>query len=456
MIDCMGREMDRVFDYVDGHASEYVRNLQALVRQPSISARGEGIAETAEMVRDALGAIGAEVEVLRMEGAAPLICAEIAGESSRTILFYNHYDVQPPEPMEAWRHGPFAAEIDGGRVYGRGTADNKGDLLARINAVDALRRAAGSLPATVKFVVEGEEEVGSPNLESYASRHPERFRADACIWETGGRDREGRLEITLGCKGLCYAQLEAEGAAYDRHSSLAGVVPNPAWRLVWALASLKNDREEIMIPGFYDAVRRPSDEEVGFVDRLPASKDPAAGLGDVGDLVLGLSGRDAARRLYFEPTCNICGLSSGYEGPGSKTVLPSRAMAKVDMRLVPDQDPDDIARKFEAYLASRGFGDIRVTWLGKERPARTDPGARIVKVVREAIREFYGWEPGILPTSTGTGPLYHVATRFGVPSVGVGIGGPESRVHGPDENVRIADYLEGIKWMANVIAHFAR
>ncbi|MGE5586456.1 MAG: M20/M25/M40 family metallo-hydrolase [Bacillota bacterium] len=447
--------MNEVFDYVDRHASEFVRELQGFLRQPSISAQGKGVEDAARVVERMFSSLGATVQVLRAGEAAPLVTAEIPGGGERTLLFYNHYDVQPPEPLDRWQHDPFGAEIDGGKVYARGVADNKGDLVARVKAVQALLDTRGSLPVTVKFVAEGEEEIGSPNLERYAREHPEVFRADACIWETGGRDEEGRLEITLGCKGLCYAHIEVDGGSFDLHSSLAAVVPNPAWRLVWALSSLKNDREEVLIPGFYDDVREPSPGEVALIEKLPADPGRLAKQFGVDRLVLGLVGTEALKRLYFGPTCNVCGLSAGYEGPGSKTVLPSRAMAKLDMRLVPDQRPTDITRKFEDYLRTKGCGDFRVTWLGAEHPARTDPDSRIVKVLRETVVELYAKEPLVFPTSAGTGPMYQVAAQFGTPAAGIGIGNVGSRVHGPDENVNVSDFLEGIKYMALVLERFA-
>ncbi len=443
--------MREVFDQIDRQAPEYVRELAALLRQPSISARGEGIEDAAKMVEKMLEAVGANVSSLSVEGSPPVICGEIAGETRRAILFYNHYDVQPPEPVDRWTHEPFGAEIDAGKIYARGSADNKGDFVARVKAVEALLAVRGRLPVTVKFVVEGEEEIGSPHLERIAAEHPRLFEADACIWETGGRDPEGRIEITLGCKGLCYAQVEVEGASFDLHSSLAAIVPSPAWRLAWALGSLKNDKEEILIPGFYDDVRPPTADEAQLVENLSVSQERLVELYGVEGFVLGLSGRDVLKRLYFEPTCNICGLSSGYEGPGSKTVLPNHAMAKIDMRLGPDQRPGDIARKFENHLRAKGFADFKVTWLGAEHPVRTDPKARVVGIVREVVEELYGHAPCVYPTAAGTGPMFQVSARFGTPAIGLGIGNAHSRVHGPDENVNISDFLDGIKCMAAII-----
>jgi len=448
--------MTEVFDYVDRHGARFVRELQDLVRQPSVSAQAKGVDEAARTVERMLSSLGARVQVFRKEGAAPLVTAEIPGEQEKTLLFYNHYDVQPPEPLDRWHHDPFGAEIEGGKMFGRGTADNKGDLVARVKAVEALLAVRGKLPLTVKFVAEGEEEIGSPALDDYAREHPEVFRADACIWETGGREEDGRLEVTLGCKGLCYANIEVEGGSHDLHSSLAAVVPSPVWRLIWALSSLKNAREEILIPGFYDDVRKPSSYDIELIEKLPEDHERLAKAFGTDRFVLDLAGRDVLRRLYFEPTCNVCGLSAGYEGPGSKTVLPNKAVAKLDMRLVPDQRPEDIQRKFEDYLKAMGCGDFRVTWLGSEYPARTDPNSRIVKVISEACVELFGREPSLYPTSAGTGPMYQVAARFGTPAVGVGIGNPESRSHGPDENVNLSDFLEGIKFIALVLERFAR
>ena len=254
--------MKSVFAHIDRHAQSYIAALQRLVRQPSISAQGIGLEACAALVAEMLQEIGAQVQVLRLPGAAPLVYGEIKGTSPKTLLIYEHYDVQPPDPLEEWICDPFGAEVRDGKIYGRGAADTKGNLVARMCAVQALREVTGRVPLRVKFLVEGEEEIGSPHLRQYAQAHPALFEADGCLWESGGKDHQEIPNLYLGVKGIVYVELEARGAVRDLHSSLGTIVPNPAWRLVWALATLKDKDERIRIEGFYDDVAEPTPEDV--------------------------------------------------------------------------------------------------------------------------------------------------------------------------------------------------
>jgi acetylornithine deacetylase/succinyl-diaminopimelate desuccinylase-like protein len=446
--------MQKIFDYIDQHTDTFVARLQSLCRQPSIAAQNTGMTETAGMVAELLKQIGAQTQILPTEGY-PVVFGQIQGRASRTLAFYDHYDVQPPEPLELWHSDPFGAEIRNGRIWARGVADNKGNLVARICAVEAYRKVRGELPLAVKFVVEGEEEIGSPNLPPFAEAHPDLLAADGCIWEAGYKDTRGRPEIYLGVKGILYVELRASGASSDLHSSWATVVPNPIWRLVWALNCLKDADERILIPGFYDPVRAPTPDEIAALERMDF--DEQGQLVQLGlDRYLGdLTGIPLLVKHLFQPTCTVCGISGGYEGPGSKTVLPNRAFLKIDFRLVPDQDPYQVYDQLRRHLDSQGFPDIEIEVLGPEYPARTAMDDPLVEVVVGTAREVYGVEPVVYPLTAGTGPMYDLCQKFGIPAVSTGVGNAESNNHAPNENVVIADFIQGIKHIVRVMEDYA-
>lgn len=274
--------MNNVFSHIDEQKDEYVRRLQALCRQPSISAQGIGLAETAAQVASLMTDAGIQSRVIPVTGGAPVVYGEVKGKNPRTLIFYNHYDVQPPDPVDEWTSSPFGAEIRDGKLYARGAADNKGNLVARICAVEAILRAQGELPVTARFIVEGEEEIGSVTLPRFVQENADLVVANACIWESGYRDIHENVVLSLGVKGICYVELEALGANRDLHSSLATVVPNPAWRLVWALSTLKDRNERILIEGFYDEVVEPTAEEMVQLRRVAAHRDDDAQRRDYG------------------------------------------------------------------------------------------------------------------------------------------------------------------------------
>lgn len=438
-----------------------VEELRALCRQPSVSAQNIGLGEAAQRVEGLLRAAGAEVRVLRRPAAAPCVIGDFAPggarrPSPRVLLFYNHYDVQPAEPLELWSTPPFQADLRDGRLYARGAADNKGDLLCRLAAVRALIEGDGGLPCRVRFLVEGEEEIGSPNLPAYIDEAGPLLAADACVWEFGGRDQKGRVDLWLGLKGLCYLQLQVRTAAVDLHSSLAAIVPNAAWRLTEALATLRDPDGRVRVPGFYDRIRPPLPAEQAAAERIPFDVDEMKRLWGVTRFRSGRDGSELSRALLFEPTCTICGLSAGYAGAGSKTVLPCEASAKLDFRLVPDQDPDEVTEAVCRHLAAQGFGDVTVEPLGNEHPYRTRIDHPFVRVVAETARQAYGGEVLIHPTSAGSGPMYPLGRAHGFPLVSTGCGYWASRAHAPDENIRLEDFAAGALHIALLIDRFAR
>ena len=446
--------MDDILTYIEHHMQDTVARLQAFCRQPSIAAQGVGMAEMAGLARRTLAEAGAQVELVPTAGY-PVVVGRFAGAGSKTLMFYNHYDVQPPEPLELWDSPPFAAEIRDGRLYARGVADNKGNLVARLAAVEAWLAVRGKLPLNVVFVAEGEEEIGSPNLGPFAEENIQTLRPDGCIWEAGYKDTKDRLEISLGAKGILAVDLRVRILGRDLHSANAAIVKSPAWRLIWALDSLKGPDERILIPGFYDDVRPPDDRDRALLAAW--SFDEAGQLVEFGadGYLLGLSGEPLKEKFLFQPTCNVCGFHAGYGGPGVKTVLPAEALAKLDFRLVPDQDPYDILEKLRAHLDAGGFADVEIEVEGPEFPSRTDPGDPLVAAVVAAARLAYGVEPVVKPLMAGTGPMYELCQRWGVPAAGAGVGWTGSRQHSPNESIRLDDLVQGIKHIALIIDEFS-
>lgn len=446
--------LETIFSKIDENAQLYTTWLQELCRQPSVAAQNRGMAETAALVARALEGVGVRAQTVPT-GGFPVVYGELNRNvpGARTLSFYNHYDVQPEDPLPEWDSPPFAAEIRNGRLYARGAADNKGNLVARLAAVHAYRQVSEP-PVNVKFIVEGEEEIGSPNLAAFAEAHPDKVRADGCVWEFGYKNPDGQLQVSLGVKGMCYAELRVRGANTDLHSANAAVVENPAWRLVWALSTLKGADERVLIEGFYDRVLPPSAEETALLDEMAYNEaETLAQLGLKGFLG-GRTGRALKEALVFGPTCTICGLTSGYGGPGSKTVLPGTATAKLDFRLVPDQDPHEVLAALRRHLDAHGFGDIEITPYSLEHPAKTDLGAPLIETVLAQARRVYGRDATVNRLSPGTGPMYPLCQAQGVPAVSFGVGHAGSNNHAPNENIALQDFVDGIKMVAAVIHGF--
>lgn len=449
--------MQNIYDYIDDHWQDALEDLKRLCRQPSISAQGVGMAEVMQLLVRMMREYDIDAQVLPSPGDGyPLIYGEVAGESPTTLLFYNHYDVQPPEPLELWSSPPFEPTQYESNLRARGVSDNKGDIVARLLAIRAFQRVRGKPPVSVKFIIEGEEEIGSPNIVAFVESNRQLLKADACIWECGGVNWRNEPVVSLGLKGILYVQLEVRGASQDVHSSMATVVPNPAWRLVWALGSLKDMEENIRIAGFYDDVLPPTQREIDAINAMPMDEEEAKQALGLESFVKGVTGFDYKSRHIIEPICNICGLDSGYTGSGSKTVLPCLARAKIDFRLVPNQSPDDILAKLRRHLDSHGFDDVVIAPQTEgESAARTPLDSPFVGVVSEAAREVYGVEPVIVPSMAGSGPMHSFTDTLGLPTALIGVMYPGSSPHAPNEHIRLADFILGAKHIAAVLERMA-
>jgi acetylornithine deacetylase/succinyl-diaminopimelate desuccinylase-like protein len=447
----------QIKEYLETNLDRSLGELATLCAQPSIAAQNLGMQECAQLVAEMLKARDFKVEIMPTDGA-PVVYAERKGKQDKTLMFYNHYDVQPPEPLEEWASPPFEPTIRDGKMYARGVADDKGHIVSRLHAIDAILEQDGELPCNIKFVIEGEEETSSVHLHEFIELHQAKLAADACVWEFGGVDHRGVPIQYLGLRGICYVELSVRTASIDAHSGLGGsIFPNAAWRLIWALRSIKGTDEVIRIPGHYDDVVPPSARDLELLAALPEVSEEYKERYGVDYFLKGLTGGIELRREeVFVPTCTICGFSSGYEGEGSKTVLPAYAMAKVDFRLVPNQKPEDVLLNLRKFLDDGGFQDVEITYLGGEPAARTDPDDPFVKLVVAAAEPVYGMPMQIAPMIGGSGPNYPFVHTLGLPVVTAGVGYPGSQAHAPNENMRIDLYLKGAEHIARIMKEFGK
>ena len=442
---------------IQGNLQASLGDLSRLCAQPSIAAQNTGMVECAQLTAELLGGRGFDVQIMPTRGF-PVVFAERKGQADRTLLFYNHYDVQPPEPLELWDSPPFEPTLRDGKMYARGVSDDKGHIVCRLAAIDAFLERTGDLPCNIKFLIEGEEEIGSTNLPDFIGDNLALLAADACLWEFGGVDHEGTPQQVAGLRGICYVELSVRSANVDTHSGLGGsIFPNAAWRLVWALDSLKGPDEHIRLPGFYDRALPPSKRDVELMAQFPDNAEQYRRTYGVSGFLKGIEGGfDLLREEIFSPTCTICGLTAGYQGPGSKTVLPSLASAKVDFRLVPDQDPDEVVLQLRNHLDDGGFDDVEITYLGGEIPARTDLDDPFLHLVVRTAEDVYGVPQKILPMSPGSGPNHPFIHDLKIPVATAGIGYPGSNAHAPNENIVIENFISGVQHTARVMAEFGK
>ena len=443
--------------YIDSNMPDLLSDLQSLIRQPSVSATHEGIEQCARLVKRILISSGIKSEILRLKNAAPVVYGELRSKSnpSKTILFYNHYDVQPAEPLDLWNHGPFDAAIVGNKIFGRGATDDKGELITRIKAVSAYLNTVGDVPCNIKFVIEGEEETGSAHIKAYLKKYRKKFSCDAVIWEFGYVDTKDRPIIGLGMKGLLFVELFAKESMRDAHSSLAVLIKNPAWRLIEALSTLRDSDGQILIKDWYKEVQQFSKDDLRIISDEPFEIDAFKKEFGVKSLLGNRRGMAAKKALVGDATCNIAGLVSGYTGKGAKTVLPGQALAKIDFRLVPNMDPAKQARRLRAHLKSKGFGDIGVRVFHGLAAARTPATDPFVSNVRDAADHVFG--RSILSISNaGTGPMHTFAEVLGAPCISIGSTFLFSRIHSPNEFARIDLLCKTTKCMCRIMENFGR
>jgi acetylornithine deacetylase/succinyl-diaminopimelate desuccinylase-like protein len=423
-------------------AEDAVRILELLCSQPSVSAEGRALDETATLVEELLRDAGFETRQLRVDGSPAAVYGEQHGRSDYTLLLYNHYDVQPADPLELWQSPPFELTARDGSLFARGTADNKGELAVRLAVIRALLDEHDELPIGISWIIEGEEEISSPHFDEIVRVNAELLGADACLWEGGpARLQDGRPCIGLGFKGMLTVRLDVRTLSGDAHSALAAVAPSAAWRLVHALASLRNPENEILIAGFHDRVRGPKDDELQAIAEQGDSMElDVRSAYDITDPLA--TGSAYGERISFAPTANIAGIHGGYGGPGMKTILVAAASAWLDFRLVADQDPHEIFGLLKAHLDREGFGDVEVTLLGTAEAAGTPIEHPFVQRVIRVAEQTSGKPASIIPNVGATLPIVASLHRhLEVP----GLAAPDnvfsfgSLAHAPNEHIAVDD-----------------
>ena len=442
--------------YVERHARSFTERLQALCRMPSVAARGTGMRAIAESVEQMMQRVGIGTRSFRMSSGYPIIYGE-CGSGPASYVVYGHYDVQPVGHLTEWSVGPFAATITDGKLYARGAANSKGDLVARLAAIEAYQKSFGKLPVSLRLLVEGEDGLGSPSLYRFTNEHPELLQADGCIWDEGYRDTRESPVVSLGFKGITFLELRAHGARSDLHSKWGTIVPNPAWRLVQALATLTSPKGVITIDGFSSHIAPISDEDSEVLKSIELDEAGLKREFRISSWVRAMKGPTLVKEHIFGATCTICGIQTGHTDAGAKTVLPSSAMARLDFRLVPDLTAEKVVELLRSHLDVRGFKDIEIIELGNAPLAKSSAKSIVARAVIDSATEVYGQAPLIYPMDPSSGPVGAVCgvNQPPTPVASFGISYAGSNPHGPDENIRIDDFLQSIKLVGRMIYKLA-
>jgi acetylornithine deacetylase/succinyl-diaminopimelate desuccinylase-like protein len=447
-----------MISYYREHQSDFLEGLKAFLRIPSISALSEhkaDIRRAAEFARDELRAAGMTVAELIEGDGNPLVYAEWLGAPGKpTILFYGHYDVQPPDPLEEWKSPPFEPEVRGDNIYARGSADDKGQVYIQIKAVEGLLKTTGRLPVNVKFLLEGEEETGGEHIEAYVKTRPPRLAADAAVVCDTEMFAPELPTICVGLRGMVYYELFVQGADHDLHSGVyGGAAPNPILAIAEIVTALKNRDGHILIPGFYDRVAPPSDKEREAWARLPFDEKEYTTKEMGARELVGEPDVPLFERVWARPTLEVHGIRGGFTGEGAKTVIPARAVAKISTRLVGDQRVDEAIAQFKAAVAAatpRGVtAEVKVLHLGE--PSLTNPDNRFIHAAAGALKQTFGKDT-VYIRSGGSIPIVGVFDQYlGIPSVMMGFGLPDDNLHAPNEKFYLPNFYRGIETVARYL-----
>ena len=447
--------------YCDEREAHYVDELKALVAVPSISADPayrDDVRRCCELFVERMRAIGLAAQVLETDGN-PLAYGEwLDAPGQPTAIIYGHYDVQPVDPIDLWESPPFEAQVRDGKIYGRGAVDDKGQVLMHLEAIEAHLRTRGKLPINVKVIIEGEEEIGSPNFEAALARYEQKFSADIALISDTAMYAEGIPSLTTSIRGLVHWEVTVRGPAEDAHSGyFGGLIQNPIEALAQIIAKLKDPNGRVAVPGFYDGVPQLNPQRLDELAQLGFDEHEQArtlGISELG----GERDRLPLERQWFRPTLECNGIWGGYQGPGSKTIIPSFARAKISARLVGDQDPDhvkEIVRKFVINAAPPGVrvsveanGDTRAVVTSREHPA--------VASAARAMEAAFGKQPVFIGSGGTIGPVSSFDRILGLPQVLIGVGLPDDHIHAPNEKFTLAQFFAGIKTMCYLYDELAR
>ncbi|WP_353186363.1 M20/M25/M40 family metallo-hydrolase [Bosea sp. (in: a-proteobacteria)] len=434
-----------VLDHIEANRPVFLDRLIDYLRHPSISAENLGIAEVANLLREMLTGIGLETSLVATAGHPMVVARWEKAPGKPTVLLYGHYDVQPADPLDKWLSPPFEPTVRDGRLYARGVGDNKGQHFAQILAIESHLRVHGELPCNVILLLEGEEEIGSPHIADFVRANAGLLKADLAVTADGPRHASGAPTIKFGSRGVVSFDLRCRHAGRDVHSgNFGGVVPNPIWTLVHLLSTMKNAAGEITIEGLHDDVQPATAEDIEAIKRLPLDLD-AFKQG------LGLSRLDAPLdrpfydRLCFQPTLTINGFHGGYGGPGTKTVLPSEALVKCDIRLVEAQDPEDVLRKVRAHVEKHAPEVEFIVVETGMQPSKTPIASPYTAPLRRAFVAAHGEEPLLIPAGFGSLPNYVFTKILGIPAFVTPYANHDEANHAPNENMTLDCFHSGVR-----------
>lgn len=446
-------DLERTFAYIDAHQDEYFSQLGEFVHIGSTASCPEEREKARKFIEKRFREAAVDCKRVPIQNGNALLCGRKEGRSDRTVLLYNHYDVVEPGNPDKWESkDPYHMVEKNGYLYARGVSDDKGPLLSRIQAIEAILKVVGELPVGVRFLFEGDEESGSPSMMSFAKGHLDEFakyvQSDVCFWENGRRQGDGGPWARYGVRGNCAFDLKVKTASNDVHGRMGAVIPSASWRLVWALSLLKGPDEKIRIPGFYDDIVAPTEEEMKVLDAFPYGEEAQKEKLELSHFVLDVTGLELKKRLYYEPTLSICGLEAGEMYKGPRGIVPHEASARISCYLVANQDPERIAANLKKYLADQGFSDVEVRYLDGTVPVKTPIQIPETPILEKAAQLVYG-KPLIKEiTQMGAGPA--IALRWGKPGlkiIGIGPGNTNGNHHAPNENIRKEDYIKSMKML---------
>lgn len=437
-------DLDKIFDHIATHEEAYVSRVMDYVRHPSISAHDIGIREVATMLVDHLTSLDFDARLVETPGHPFVLGHRYVDPAKPTVLLYGHYDVQPPDPLDAWVSPPFEPEVRDGRIWARGIGDNKGQHFAQLLAIEAHLKVTGTLPCNIIFCLEGEEEIGSPQIADFVAAHADELQADLVVTSDGPLHESGAPVITFGVRGVASFDLVAHGASRDVHSgNFGGVVPNPIWTLVQLLATMKDAQGNITVEGIVEPVIPATNFELDAAGRLPLDLDGV--MADLGiDALDGPTERAYWDRLMFHPTLTINGMHGGYDGPGSKTVLPNHAIAKCDVRLVEPLTPDHVFDRIEAHVA-RHAPSVQVVRHNGMLPSKTPMDTPYAQAVIRAVKHARGVEPLLYPSVGGSLPDYVWTKILKKPAFVVPYANADEANHAPNENLEVVRFIDGIR-----------
>jgi acetylornithine deacetylase/succinyl-diaminopimelate desuccinylase-like protein len=443
--------------FVENNQERFLEELKEFLRIPSISTLPEhrpDIDRAANFVADSLRRAGMEnVEIIPTD-KHPLVYADwMHAPGKPTVLCYGHYDVQPADPLDEWKSPPFEPTVRDGNIYGRGTADDKGQMYMHVKAIETLRAVSGTLPLNVKFLIEGEEEVGGASIAKYVAENREKLKADVALVSDTEMYEAGMPTLCVGLRGLIYMEVEATGPMRDLHSGLyGGAAPNAVYGLIELLSKAKNARGVIQVPGIYDDVEPPAPAEKESWEKLPFS-EKAFLKKEVGSTKLtGEPGHSVLERIWARPTLEVHGIAGGFTGAGAKTVIPAKATAKVSIRLVPRQDPDKVVAAFREFVKKKTPKGIKteVRVLSASPGLVVNPDHPAIRIAAEAFSDIFE-KPTVFIRSGGSIPIVgDFANHLGIPTVLMGFGLPDDGLHSPNEKYHLPNYYKGIM----TIAHF--